>query len=258
MLHKFLIATSLTIFAIISHYTNTNAIAAFSLDSTTISFTQPEFPPNLGSPSRGRGKGAASFSGQNTNDSEYTCLAESPNLIALVPQSQRNKVWGLTTLRHPSFFFAIPQLPDEIKIAEFVLEDTESQGLDPEIYRTQVNLPQQSGVIHVNLPNIEKYALNVNTKYKWLFKIICSSNEEEPSSIFVTGNIIRVYSNEYSTDELWYDLIKAKAKQLSDQPSNVTFQENWQELLEDINLGNLAEMNLLPCCTPNSDPSNSR
>ncbi len=205
-------------------------------------YEHPAFPPGHGQPG-GIGQGAGTFG------DEDACLSQHSNLVALVPELTRGEAWGLTTLSHPSFFAVIPDLPDDVEVAEFVLEDTKARGEGSDVYRTQFNLPDEAGIIRIDLPEEEEYQLEIDRKYRWVLTILCSLDEEEPSAIFVSANVIRTEVGDYAENQLWYD----RLQELAEQANSTNFQESWEELLSAVGLEDVADADFLPCCTPNAE-----
>lgn len=227
-----------------------STIAKPQKKSGRISFIQPKLPSN-GAPS-GRQRGAAGRGNCSTN--------LNVPLTALVPSSKNaNKeqsaivatdVWGLTVRERPTFLFYVPYTQLSAT-SEFVLQDSE----DNDIYRTPVTLPKEPGIVRLELPP-ESAPLAVDKMYHWFFKVRCSQNMASP--VFVEGWIQRVTLNPvvanqiataaslqqqvelYAKNGIWYDTAAILAQMRLQNSDDTTSKADWDNLLETIDLSNLA------------------
>jgi Domain of Unknown Function (DUF928) len=216
-----------------------------------VSFISPKLPSN-GVPS-GRQRGAAG---------RGNCLNNvSIPLTALVPSTKAShnsgqgaivatNVWGLTVRERPTFLFYIPYTQTSAT-SEFVLQDAE----DNDIYRAVVMLPQDPGIVRVQLP-LASAPLAVNKMYHWYFKVHCSQQMASP--VFVEGWVQRVtlspkIANQiatatslqqqvelYANSGIWYDTAAILAQMRLENSENMTSKADWYNLLETIDLSTLA------------------
>ncbi len=193
--------------------------------------------PDRGVPS-GRRKGAASRTALRS------CPLRIFNLTALVPEIEKNKPWGLTFAEHPTFWVSIPELPAEVRSAEFVLQNLKD---DRDFYRTQLILPANSGIIRVELPNLSQYSLEIDKSYRWTFRIFC-----DPLNpcyyVSVDGIVKRVAQNENNVNSFWYDILTDLANLRLAAPENMNLRDEWGRLMKQIDLEELAQTPLLTCC----------
>ena len=194
-------------------------------------------PPSLGDieAPTGRRKGAASRTALGA------CSPQAYNLTALVPEMQKNKPLGLTFAQYPTFWVFIPDLPEKIDSAEFVLQDKE----DRDLYRTAVDLPATSGIIGIDLPNLPKHSLAIDKSYRWTFKILC--DRQNPSyDVSVDGIVMRVAHNDnrYNDENVWYDILTDVASDRLAAPENIQFRDEWAELMKQISLEELTQTKL--------------
>ena len=196
----------------------------------------PPSLPDRGTPT-GRRKGAASRTALRS------CPLKVLNLTALVPEIEQNKPWGLTFAEHPTFWVSTPALPEEVRSAEFVLQDES----DRDVYRTQVVLPATSGIIRLDLPNLPQYSLEIDQSYRWTFRIFC-----DPLSTYyyvsVDGIVKRVAQNENNVNSVWYDILTDLANRRLAAPEDIQLRDDWAQLMRQIDLEELAQTSLLSCC----------
>lgn len=195
--------------------------------------------PDRGLPT-GRRKGAASRTGQGL------CPSKVSNLTALVPEIDKNKPWGLTFAEHPTFWVSIPELSTEVGLAEFVLQDER----DRDIYRTMFFVPNTSGIIRIDLPNLPQYSLKSDQNYLWTFKIICNPQQSD-YYISVDGIVKRIARNNSKIDSVWYDILTDLASRRLADPEDTELKEQWAQLMRQIDLEELAQKPILPCCEQN-------
>lgn len=194
--------------------------------------------PDRGVPT-GRRKGAASRTALRS------CPQKVFNLTSLVPEIEKNKPWGLTFAAHPTFWVFIPAMPAEVRSAEFVLQDEE----DRDVYRTQLVLPATSGIIKINLPDLPQYSLEIDKSYRWTFRIFC--DRQNPCYyVSVDGIIKRVSQNGNNVNSVWYDILSDLANRRLAAPEDIQLRDDWTQLMRQIDLEELAETDLLPCCEP--------
>jgi hypothetical protein len=216
---------------------------------TTLQFKMPQLP-SRGRPI-GRYRGGAS---------RGNCPAVNLPLTALVPFTKQPSptgkgdlvnVWGLTTAPQPTFWFFNPYTNGATHPAEFVLQN----GNGDDVYRTQVALPNDPGVLRVSLP-AQVSALQPNVPYRWYFRIFCDPQKATPP-IYVEGVIQRVTLNDpvanqlaaanlrqkvdlYANNGIWYDALTALAELRRVSPADDRLRADWQSLLRSIGLEGVA------------------
>lgn len=226
-------------------------------------FTLPPFPPS-GTPV-GRRRGAAGRSGVGN-------CALNPPLTALAPATQKSLsngkatyVWGKTTAEYPTFWFYLPG-GSSLRSVEFVLQDQQ----DNDVYRTQVNIPEQPGIVSFRLPSTAS-PLQLNQNYRWFLKteiaVDCQQQNSSAIKDSVEGWIQRVNLEPQFTTQLaaatpkqqialyaqqgfWYDALTTLAELRRHDPTDASLKADWHELLQSTSLGELASKSLIQCCTP--------
>jgi len=204
-------------------------------------------PSNLDAPNTGRRRGGTSR--------DNGCPKEQTDLTALVPgdKSGNKSKLSSTVAEFPSFWVSLPRLPQNIDSGEFVLQDKEGE----DIYRTNVELPQKSGVMGVNLPKESKYALKEGEKYQWYFKVFCGNADTSPEYFYVSAWVQRVAvtpalkqeleANKsqqykvYAKNNIVYDAISNLAAFRAVSPNSTRLTEDWKQLLTSLGLQELVD-----------------
>jgi Domain of Unknown Function (DUF928) len=220
----------------------------------------------VGAPPRSTGTGARKapcgfkdFHSQQTLEKEI--LDESKiSLTALTPE---NNV--VTTLAaNPTVYVYIPKTIK--KTAEFRLIDIETEQL---VYETNFPLVKSAGIMKISMPktvNIEP-----GKKYQWQFMVVCNANDREADEMIQgwversnpsseqTAKIKQIKAESlekaklYAKYGFWNEALNTLA-QLRD--NNRTAKTEWVELLNSVNLGQIAENDLFDCCSLASSPNN--
>ncbi|WP_138500084.1 DUF928 domain-containing protein [Nostoc sp. PA-18-2419] len=213
-------------------------------------FEQPPVPAG-GTPG-GRVRGGASR-GEG-------CTAATPDLTALVPFTEKDgvtNVWAQTTLERPSWFFYVPYTKDVVKAVQFVVRENSDSKDSKEIYDGKsIVIRDKPGVIRISLPS-NAPALALNKEYRWFFSINCDQEQNAPWT-YVEGVIQRVNLNQsiakeletaeplkryaiYAQNGIWYEALATLAQLREKNPKDSTLQAQWQNLLTNINLADVAK-----------------
>lgn len=201
--------------------------------------------------------------------SRNNCPAVATSLTALAPfqeQQQVNKqtnkpnfgiVGGLTTKKQPKFWFYVPYTKNLVNsTAEFSLLDSEGE----DVYRKEnIALPTKPGVIGISLPPSK--SLEINQTYRWYFKLRCNA-QKTSLPVYVEGDIQRINldsriiqelntaadnqqkSKIYAKEGIWFDALNMLA-QLRQSSQNTSVEQDWQSLLESVELNNIANAPLV-------------
>jgi hypothetical protein len=204
----------------------------------------PPAPPSRGVP--GNRTVSASMSDNNCE----------LNLIALAPEFKQyidgqvleNSVWGQTITAYPTFWFFVPAVQASTKI-EFSIQDGEE-----DIYRTNIPISQQSGIIGIQIPRSQA-PLQFNRNYHWTLKARVCDGTSTVNRVHVDGWVTRIKPPEtifgqdiseiYTTNGIWYDAITSLAQQRLQKPQDVWREEDWSDLLNSVNLGKIAKQPLV-------------
>lgn len=138
-----------------------------------------------------------------------SCDPASPPLTALVPRE--NPVYTAST--HPTFLFYLPDPPETVDYAEFILLSADEKQ---QLYSARF-VPVQAGVVSISLPAAAT-ALDPEQPYHWYLNLHCQTTDAVPA---VNGWIQRLVSEAASPTAtpdpetpdpenlplLWYDEI---------------------------------------------------
>jgi hypothetical protein len=195
--------------------------------------------------------------------SRDACPIVSQPLTAIVPEyrsAQENQVWGLTRMEHPTFWFYVPYAKSALVDISFTLQD-DSNPVDPNIiYQNSTIAPAPTpGMIRIALPK-SSTALAVNKPYHWFLKLNmgCTSGQRP---IYAEGwiqrmeldrnlskQIDRATSTEkvglYAENGLWHDALTTLANLRTAKPQDPGLSQDWQNLLNAVGLGALANQPL--------------
>lgn len=181
------------------------------------------------------------------------CPAMQGRLTALIPQTN---LW-ITTSDQPKVFFYLPQTNTTQKV-EFVLVDENVV----EVYKTTFDISGEAGIVSVDLPTqLDGTALTADKNYFWSLSMICDP-EDRSGDIVLEGWIRRIepsiaLSNQlqqaspleqvelYQQADAWLDAMTAMVKLRRSQTSDPAVETNWKQLLEAIDLADLADAPLL-------------
>lgn len=174
---------------------------------------------------------------------------------------------GATTISgNPTFFWYINPTPDDPtkyrpiqKLAVVVINEKEE-----EIYAQMIDAPSEASIVSFKLPENDLPALEPG---QWYNIFIGAYNQENPNiyepcnslSAWVKRQVLTdeqqqelniVASNEerlqfYIQHEIWYDALTTLADIIRQSPHNSTLNLQWIQMLESIELGELANQPLL-------------
>jgi Domain of Unknown Function (DUF928) len=174
-------------------------------------------------------------------------------LTALVPE---NKV-GRTVSEYPRFFFYLPQ--SDAQIAEFVLEDQNGK----QIYQTNLNINNYSGVIGVNIPTNKNVSpLQIGKNYSWSIALICD-DKDRSADLFEKGIVRRVEVSTdirsqlekaeprlkaiiYAKNGIWQDALSTLVAARRANPNDADLAADWKILLDSVNLGEIVAEPIAP------------
>lgn len=187
--------------------------------------------------------------------------SEEKRLTALVPvygPPDLEKVWGVTTAEHPTFWFYVPHSATST-YAEFVLEDAAKHQT---IYK--VPLAKTPGVVSISLPSTAT-PLEVGKPYRWYFNVYCQKDHQVTA--FVEGDVQRQPLNfalkqqldkaslrqrvtVYATHGIWYDALTTLAELRRASPEDENLATDWTNLLQSVGLESFAPV--ADCCKPDN------
>ena len=171
-----------------------------------------------------------------------SCTPDGEALTALVPAE--NPVF--TMRDYPTFLFYLPDAPETVDYAEFILLSADEKT---EVYSTQFS-PVASGIVSVSIPAEVDKALVVGEAYHWYLNVHCQTTTGVPA---VNGWVERVAEDglENSVSEsvlpdIWYDAIADTAQTLLAEQQSAQLQEDaqtvWAQLLTAAELSELVNV----------------
>ena len=150
----------------------------------------------------------------------------------------------LTTAKHPTFFFYIPQLSQDEELV-FELEDENSGDT---VYEITFKAPQKPGIISISLPT-NKAPLELNKEYLWsLSKASNRPSDPRPEGLIKRENPSQKLANDlkkanpldrialYAENGYWEDSLRNLADLRRKSPQNEEINIEWGNLLGTVNL----------------------
>lgn len=192
--------------------------------------------------------------GGGLNPQKPSCGSDNQSMSAIVPL----KNWVLTASPRPSFWFYFPDRSTDISSGEFVLLTRDGRQ---RLYKTKFKLPEAvPGIVSITLPEHLDEGNFDEGIYYWQVRMDCSNPEGEELDPLVYGWVKRVReitTNPSETTDtrpnISYDDINNLASHLgnSSNRNRAQIQQRWRELLDSIELTDLAEQKILGEVEPN-------
>ncbi len=182
---------------------------------------------------------------------ENNCPETSKPLTALFA----NNGSDFTVSEYPTFWFYIPDFPQQIDYMEFLLQDAQQNRT---VYHKAVKLTDKAGIIKISLPVNPEYALKVNENYRWHFnlKLNCAESYQVvqgwirrlPMTSQLENQLEKLPSQNYlayQKEGIWYDAIANLADLHFVNPNNQELSSAWSKLMESLNLPWVSEEGLV-------------
>lgn len=176
------------------------------------------------------------------------CFAEDSTLpfSALLPASSQ----GLTATSHPTILAYLPETSASKMF--FSWRDEENQ----DHYQAILPIENSGAIVNFTLPESTP-DLEVGKSYQWAIGVMCG-DRLQPDSPMIQGQVKRVELTSeiqnsldeelslenaavYGKNGLWYDTVATMAQLKTVQPSDRDLTSNWEELLDSVNLTEIAE-----------------
>ncbi|MBD2680480.1 DUF928 domain-containing protein [Nostoc paludosum FACHB-159] len=187
-----------------------------------------------------------------------SCLEIGQSIIPLTPTDKEAQ---RTTAEHPTFYFYIPQTSTKPEALEFVLQDDNS--IDP-LYKETFKPVGQNGIVSVTIPT-NKSSLQIGKEYSWTFSMICDLANRDKDS-YTEGKIVRSQDENlalqlkepntdldravlFATAGFWEDSLRTLANLRRQRPNDPEVQKYWEDLLNSVDIKDVVNKPLLPCCT---------
>ncbi|HBL11932.1 MAG TPA: hypothetical protein DD379_11085 [Cyanobacteria bacterium UBA11162] len=158
----------------------------------------------------------------------------------------------LTVVTHPTFLVYVPET--SAKAVEFILEDPDGV----ELYRIGMNLKNTPSIVSIGLPATAP-ELEIGKDYKWIVAMVCQS--PSPEDPFAEGLVRRIQPDSalsrlenakhlepleqvavYAKLGIWYEASAKLAALQNTQPNNPAVVLAWEQLLQDVGLGAIADV----------------
>ena len=173
---------------------------------------------------------------QTAGESRSGCRNLDRPLKALLPVSHSGK----TVSARPSFWVYFPYDSEHIERVEFIVQNEARE----DVWRSHPQVNTTTGYQNFALPKAAK-PLEVGEWYRWYVKVYCQS--QVASTQYVQGWVKRVPLSSklyvqlqdlpqrshqaYGTAGIWYDAIDSLLERYHFQPSNLSLEKDWQNLL---------------------------
>lgn len=99
-----------------------------------------------------------------------------------------NRNREFTSSAYPTFWFHIPQTMNNITQMKFAVTELETGN---KIYERVIGKTKKAGIIGIDLPQANQYALSPKVNYTWSLKVDCAQADRE-SEIVLEGWITRL------------------------------------------------------------------
>lgn len=179
-------------------------------------------------------------------------------LTALVPKSN----FGTTVAEYPKFFFYIPDADVAGLEAQFILLNEKKE----EVYKKIITLKAKDSdsIISIDLsPSPSLSPLEIGKSYTWEFDLVLNKTDHS-SDPSVSGSITRVEANSeikgilektlvlkqpgvYAANGIWYESLASLAQLRCTNPNDATIASDWQSLLQQVGLPEIATKPLAQC-----------
>jgi hypothetical protein len=179
-------------------------------------------------------------------------------LTALVPNSN----FSTTVAEYPKLFFYIPDANLEGIDAEFSLENEQQEV----VYKKIVTLKAKDidSIISIDLSDSPSFPpLEIAKSYSWGFTLMLDKLDYSENP-YVSGAITRVEANSevngileqrlvrkqpsvYAANGIWYESLASLAQLRCTNPDDATIASDWQSLLQQVGLPQIANKPLAQC-----------
>jgi hypothetical protein len=256
---SFTVAGTLSLTLLVAHSATTFALAQdmgeLRFNTSANSFESEGRPPS-----------------RTSAGSRDSCLSQ---IVAIVPGksevqtdgsgcgAQSETLIALTISEQPTFWFYIPEQPYANVTAELVLLDE----LQHAIAIQSVSVEDASGIIGVPL----NQTLEVDVVHRWVFSVE-SRDGNLSERAFVEGVVQRIDPDEalqaaiaaatsdqdrvriYANHGIWHDALTLLIELHQAAPSDTVISRDWDNFLNSVGLGAIAQAPFLNCCSSSFSP----
>ena len=220
-----------------------------------MNFILPPPPKGINAPGNRIGGGK-----RGCGNMDKQLIGSNEKLTALVPvygPPDSELVLGLTTAKHPTFWFYVPY--SSIFSAEFVLQNEAGENIYP-VY--PVSLSGTPGIVSFSLPSTAP-PLEIGKRYHWYFNINCGQESISFVDGWITRNLLfpalkskletatpRERVALFADKGMWYDALTASAELRRVNPKDTS----WAAMLEAVGLNDISSELITECCQQSSAP----
>lgn len=200
-----------------------------------------------------------------------SCKISAKEVSPLMPPSHL----GLTDAGRPTFWFSIPYGEEEFDTLNFTLMEIHEQGSVAIVYEKMIEAPTTlPGVIGIALP-VDVPELEVGKTYDWSLDLYCidpmaTDLGGQPNATIAGGIIRREVPSDlkraleaattareraiaYAEHGFWYDTLTILADLNRSNPGDTTLVADWNSLLSDVELADIAAEPIVECCFVEED-----
>jgi hypothetical protein len=189
-----------------------------------------------------------------------------PDYLPRPTQGENKDYYSLTLSEYPTLLVYLPKT--NAQIGELVLREKNDKN-DKSVIRSKFSLPNQAGIVRLNLADTKIKPLEPNKLYWWSVSIKCGSNDSSqdglsdriwfqritPSATFKQqisnaqpNRLPALYAQGDENGGFWFDALSSLDNLRQRQPNNPALKNQWKEWLDSAKLAELAEQPLLDCC----------
>jgi hypothetical protein len=183
------------------------------------------------------------------------------NTEVVIPLVASSKEAQYTTKDHPTFHFYVPKTVKPVAGLEFVLRDDDNSET---LYRQTFPPVEQAGIVSIT-PPANQPPLKAGKEYTWGFSMICDLNSRDQDQ-YLEGKI-EVMQDEniaaqiqetakpldravlYATVGMWENAFTTLVDLRRQNPNDPEVKQYWMDLLKSVNLEEVTNQPLLPCCS---------
>ncbi|NMG60457.1 DUF928 domain-containing protein [Geitlerinema sp. P-1104] len=165
------------------------------------------------------------------------CPATTLPLTALIPA--RSPIF--TVSESPTLWFYSPYQAGQVEVGELTYVNSNNE----QVYRGFFELPDDPGIISLQVPETSSLELTMDENYHWFLRLYCDPRDAF-SYVYVDAPIRRVA--EQSDQGIGYDDVTDIATQFTQNPDDGELKESWQNLAEMLDLEEVMQKPLIDCC----------
>ncbi|MBD0345331.1 MAG: DUF928 domain-containing protein [Coleofasciculus sp. Co-bin14] len=195
---------------------------------------------------------------------QHSCLASNePAVAGLTAMAPSNNV-ATTVSANPTLFWYVPRT--KAKSARLIILDNQTKKF---VYQTTLPLQDAPSVMKLSLP--KSVSLEPGKDYLWNLFLICNPARPQ-DDMLLQGVIERTeltaeqktqlaqatdplkQAEIYAKAEIWQETLTLLAQLRQERPNDPVVTEAWQELLESVELTEIATEPLMECCKVKDSP----